>query len=173
MQLRRAEIEEYGNIRGFYWEVIDLMQGKSNTVGWKKGIYPSDSFIRESLECGELYVLELNGRIAASVILNSRWNEGYEGLPWSIDCIAEEVLVPHALAVHPSFHRQGIGRQVVDRLLDIARSQGKKTVRLDILNGNEAALKLYTGAGFQFVQSKQMFYEDTGWTEFLMYELIL
>lgn len=49
----------------------------------------------------------------------------------------------------------------------------KKTVRLDILGTNTAAEKLYTGCGFHFVQAKDMFYEDTGWTEYKMYERIL
>lgn len=30
---------------------------------------------------------------------------------------------------------------------------------------------LYTKCGFRFVQAKTMFYEDTGWTEYKMFEL--
>ena len=43
----------------------------------------------------------------------------------------------------------------------------------DILSGNDAAERLYTRAGFQFVQAKPMFYEDTGWTEYKMFDLNL
>ena len=43
----------------------------------------------------------------------------------------------------------------------------------DILSGNDAAERLYTRAGFQFVQAKPMFYEDTGWTEHKMFDLNL
>ena len=43
-------------------------------------------------------------------------------------------------------------------------------MRLDILGTNAAAERLYTGMGFQFVQAKTMFYEDTGWTEYKLYE---
>ena len=46
-------------------------------------------------------------------------------------------------------------------------------VRLDILGTNTAAERLYTGCGFRFVQAKDMFYEDTGWTEYKMYERVL
>ena len=53
----------------------------------------------------------------------------------------------------------------------MTRSDGKKAVRLDILGTNTTAEKLYTGCVFQFVQAKIMFYEDTGWTEYKMYEL--
>ena len=49
----------------------------------------------------------------------------------------------------------------------------EKKVRLDILGTNTAAERLYTGCGFRFVQAKDMFYEDTGWTEYKMYERVL
>ena len=41
------------------------------------------------------------------------------------------------------------------------------------LGQNAVAEKLYTKCGIQFVQAKTMFYEDTGWTEFKMYEFNL
>ena len=58
-------------------------------------------------------------------------------------------------------------------ILQYAKESGKKAVRLDILGKNAAAERLYTKCGFQFVQAKTMFYEDTGWTEFKMYEFDL
>jgi len=62
---------------------------------------------------------------------------------------------------------------VVSHVLKLARKIGKKTVRLDVLSGNPAAEALYTGMGFRFVEAKTMFYEDTGWKEFRMFEYIL
>ncbi len=58
-------------------------------------------------------------------------------------------------------------------VLDLARKLGKKSVRLDILGTNYPAEKLYTSMGFRFVQAKEMFYEDTGYTEYRMFELNL
>lgn len=173
MELSLASKNEFLKVHDFYWETIDLMKDRTDTVGWKKGIYPADRFIEESIDNGELYVIRHFGGLSAGVILNSRWNEGYEGVPWSILCGSEDVLVPHALAVHPLLQGQGIGKKVVRDIIDIAKARGMKTVRLDILDGNIAAEKLYTGMGFRFVQAKEMFYEDTGWTGFSMYEMIL
>lgn len=173
MHLRAAAREEFDAIRDFYWSLIDRMQDRTDTVGWKKGIYPSDTFLRESLENNELFVLDGGQGYLASVILNSRWNEGYIGLPWHLDCPRGQVLVPHALAVDPAVQGQGIGTRVVEDILALARAEGKKTVRLDILRGNTAAERLYRRAGFSFVQAKIMFYPDTGWTEFCMYDTVL
>lgn len=173
MQLRKASTEEFEMIRDFYWNLIDKMKDREDTVGWKKGIYPTDRLLRESIEDGNLYVVDGKNGILASVILNSLWNEGYDGLPWSIDCLREEILVPHALAVKPEVQGKNIGKKVVQDIIDIAKAEGRKTVRLDILGGNIAAERLYTKMGFQYVQAKTMFYEDTGWTEYIMYELVL
>lgn len=173
MRIRAAKPEEFEPIRAFYWSLIDRMQTRKDTVGWKKGIYPADAFLRESLEKGELFVLDGSSANDAAVILNSSGNEGYAGVLWGVDCSPEEVLVPHALAVDPARQGQGIGTLVMRDILELAAKTGKKTVRLDILNGNTAAERLYVKAGFCFVQAKTMFYADTGWTEFSMYEYVL
>ncbi len=100
-------------------------------------------------------------------------NEGYEGVPWSIECENKDVLIPHALAVSPKIQGQGIGAQLVNEIISAARSESKKAIRLDILGTNTAAERLYTKCGFRFVQAKPLFYEDTGRTEYKMYELNL
>lgn len=78
--------------------------------------------------------------------------------------------MPHALAVSSSGQGKGIGRYFMGEILKLAKAEKKKAVRLDILGTNTAAERLYKGCGFHFVQAKDMFYEDTGWTEYKMYE---
>lgn len=171
--MRKANLAEYEAVKSFYWDLIDKMQDRTDTVGWKKGIYPSNDFLQENIKNGNLYLLENEDGIAACVVINNLWNEGYEGITWAIDCKKEEVLVPHALAVKPDLQQNGLGKQVVQDIISIAKKTGKKTIRLDILAGNIAAERLYTQMGFKYVQKKTMFYEDTGWTDFIMYELVL
>lgn len=171
MNLRLATTDEFDKVRSFYWNLIEQMRDQADSIGWKKGIYPTDDYLRESIRAGQLYVLDGPKGLLASVILNSSRNEGYEGAPWSIDCAPEEVLVPHALAVDPACQGAGIGKNVVSDMIELAQAAGKKAMRLDILGGNTAAERLYTSMGFQYVQAKEMFYEDTGWTEYVLYEL--
>ena len=169
----RAGAEEFSAIRDFYWRLIDRMSEPEDHIGWRKGVYPADALLRESLEQGELYVLREDGVLRGSVILNSRCNQGYAGVAWGADCRAEEVLIPHALAVDPARQGAGLGRAIVAAVLDLARAEGKRAVRLDILGGNEPARRLYTRCGFRFAAAKPMYYEDTGWTEYEMYEYLL
>ena len=169
--MQAARTVEFTEIRSFYWNLIDQMD--TDKIGWKKGIYPTDAFLTESLQKGELYTLRENGVLCACVILNEEYNEGYNGLPWCISCKADEVWIPHALAVDPSIQGKGIGRRLMAEIRQVAKQKGKKVIRLDILGTNERAERLYTGVGFRFVAAKEMFYEDTGWTEYKMFELDL
>ncbi len=169
--MQAARTEEFTEIKSFYWNLIDRMD--TDKIGWKKGIYPTDAFLTESMQKGELYTLREKGALCACVILNEECNEGYNGLPWCISCEADEIWIPHALAVDPSIQGKGIGRRLMAEIRQAAKQKGKKVIRLDILGTNERAERLYRGAGFRFVAAKEMFYEDTGWTEYKMFELDL
>ena len=136
MLFKKVNLEDFYRIRQFYWDLIDEMSDQNDKIGWKKGIYPTDSFLQESLDRVELFV-------------------------------------PHALAVSSSGQGKGIGRYLMGEILKLAKAEKKKAVRLDILGTNTAAERLYKGCGFHFVQAKDMFYEDTGWTEYKMYERVL
>ena len=74
------------------------------------------------------------------------------------------------LGVHPAHTGKGIAKQMVQFAVDFAREHQQKVIRLDVLKGNLRAEKLYTGMGFQYLHTLPMFYEDTGWTEFQLYE---
>ena len=133
LQFQKANSSDFAATRQFYWDVIEDIH-KNNTanenLGWEKGVYPSDDFIQTSLEKGELYTLAEGGVLYACVILNSECNEGYLGCPWGITCEPVEVLIPHALAVHPRMQGKDIGKIVVGHVLDLAEQEHKKAVKL-------------------------------------------
>ncbi|MBQ4016799.1 MAG: GNAT family N-acetyltransferase, partial [Oscillospiraceae bacterium] len=81
-----------------------------------------------------------------------------------------EVTVIHALAVRPTCWRKGYAKQLVRFAIDYARDHHQKVIRLDVLKGNRNAGKLYTGMGFRYLHTLPMFYEDTGWADFDLYE---
>ncbi len=170
LNILNAEITEFEKIRAFYFELIDEMQCCEYKTAWKKGIYPSDKMLIAALENKELFIGILNNKIVAAMIINHSFNEEYNQVNWSVSADKYEVMVIHALGVMPSYSGNGYAKQLVAHALNYARQNKQKAVRLDVLTGNLPAEKLYTKAGFQFVEEMQMYYEDTGWTQFELYE---
>ena len=80
------------------------------------------------------------------------------GLEKGIVCDNSEVLTPHALAVNPDFQGKGIGKIVVENILDVAKMENKKAVRLDVLGECKTAERLYTSCGFHFIEAKNMYF---------------
>ena len=61
-------------------------------------------------------------------------------------------------------------KSMMREAIALAEQTGQKAIRLDVLRGNVPAENLYKGIGFQYVGTVPMFYEDTGWTDYLLYE---
>ena len=164
---------DFHEVQSFYWTLIEQMQDVEFHPGWEKGVYPADAFLKESLAAGELYALRADGKIIAAMVLNHQCNDGYNGTKWNVEAAVDEITVIHALGVLPQVHGQGVAPQMVEAAIQIARAKQQKAIRLDVLGGNIPALKLYEKFGFQYHRTVQMFYEDTGWTEYKIYEFII
>ncbi len=124
---QQENVEQFPKIKDFYWKLIDDMAAVNDQIGWKKGIYPTDEFLMESLQRGELYSLRENGTLLGGVILNSAYNEGYRGLPRKIEASDEEVLIPHALSICPDRQNQGLGKAMMRYILQLAKKRQKKS----------------------------------------------
>lgn len=170
MNIRTANKSEYNEIRHFYHKVIDLMQDSEYHPAWKKGVYPSDAYLMESLENDELLVGEFSGEYVAAMIVNHKCNEDYKSVRWSVEPEDCKVTIVHALCVLPTLHGKGIAGALVRKVIEIAENTNQKAVRLDVLAGNLPAERLYLKHGFQYVTTTQMYYEDTGWTDFKLFE---
>ena len=173
MIIKKAIPDQFQNVRAFYHAVIDEVGNSHDSVGWKKDIYPSPELLDRSIRAGELFIAAEGEAIIGAMILNHQYNDEYRKAPWPSQADDAEVTVIHALGVHPSCRGKGCARQMVQFAIDYARSCGQKVIRLDVLKGNLLAGKLYSGMGFQCFHTLPMFYEDTGWADFQLYELRL
>ena len=45
MVFERTEEKDFSAIKQLYWDAIDYMDKNNSSIGWRKGIYPSDEFI--------------------------------------------------------------------------------------------------------------------------------
>ncbi len=170
ISIRKAKSSEFETVRQFYHGLIDHLEGNPYGAGWQKDIYPAPEFLSQSIENGELYICHLDEGIAGVMVVNHEWNESYDEFNWPRMLQKEEVLVIHALGVDGPFTGKGCGKAMVEYVIEQAKREGMKAIRLDVLEGNLPAEKLYTGCGFAYLGTLPMFYEDTGWTNYMLYE---
>ncbi len=52
-----------------------------------------------------------------------------------------------AMAIAPSFRRQGVGQRLMNKVIDEARSRGDKHMVLEVIEQNPPAIALYEGVG--------------------------
>ena len=168
--IRLAHIGEFAKIRAFYHEMTDWLDTVPYGPGWKKDIYPAPEDLENAINNQQLWVHESDSGYAASMILNSVPTEGYENVVWRINASGDEVLLIHALGVRAEFQHRGIAKSMVNHAIGLGVSKNCKAMRLDVLEGNIPAENLYPKLGFYYVDTVNMFYEDTGWANYKLYE---
>ena len=71
--------------------------------------------------------------------------------------VAAEVQILN-VAVHPDWRRKGIGRGLVEVVLDEAREEGASRVTLEVRRYNHPAITLYERLGFRRVGERRNYY---------------
>jgi ribosomal-protein-alanine N-acetyltransferase len=80
------------------------------------------------------------------------------GCFWSI---LEEAHIT-ILAVHPQYHRQGLGAALLYSLLKTACDRGMERATLEVRASNLAAISLYQKFGFKTAGRRRGYYQDNG-----------
>ncbi len=62
------------------------------------------------------------------------------------------------VCVHPDHQRCGLGRRMVEHLLELARGQGARVALLEVRTSNDAAYRLYQALGFDEVGVRKNYY---------------
>ena len=137
-------------------------------------VYPPARMVRDAAEDGGLIVAKDGERIVAACILNRSPDDAYLEARWLTDLPKGEFLVLHALRVSPDHRGMGLAGRLLDKAADLARARGFRSVRLDCLEGNEGAFRLYGSHGFVQTDVVTITYEDIGSPQrFRLFELVL
>ncbi|MCW8962675.1 MAG: ribosomal protein S18-alanine N-acetyltransferase [Gammaproteobacteria bacterium] len=76
-----------------------------------------------------------------------------------MSCLVNEAHILN-LCVSPQYQRQGLGRQMLDYLLDKAREEESHTVFLEVRESNSIAQGLYEKNGFNRLGSRRGYYPN-------------
>ena len=151
MQIRKATAGDVPGVVKIYEELLDAQDAGRRTIGWVRGIYPTEATAQAALERGDLFVLEDGGDILGAAIINRRQVDVYYGAPWEHEAADEQVCVLHTLVISPRASGRGYGSRFVAFYEDHARAMGCPELRMDTNAKNAAARALYRRLGYREV----------------------
>ena len=119
------------------------------TIGWSRGVYPTEDTARLALSRGDLFVQEDGGAIVGAAIINQTQVDAYYGGPWQYAAEDNEVMVLHTLVSDPDAAGRGFGKQFVAFYEDYAIQNGCKVLRMDTNSRNLRARAMYAKLGYR------------------------
>lgn len=159
MRIRKALPGDAAAIASSYDELLDHERRCGSHTNWVKGVYPTRAVPEKHIPLGDMYVLENEGQICASMVLNGEQAPAYAQIPWQYPAEAGEVMVIHTLCVPPSQARRGHGEAMLNFALEAARSRGCKVMRLDTFWENAPAKGMYLKNGFSIAGYADVLHE--------------
>ena len=109
--------------------------------------------------------------VAGMTAITMYQGEDYHEILWSQNLKDDEVASLHILTVTPEYQGKGISKRMMAEIISLVIKKGKKAIRLDALASNIPAQHMYEKLGFAYRGKRNLYAENTGWTDFLYYEL--
>ena len=100
--IRKAEWKDLDAVEQSYVELLLHEKEHGAYTVWELGVYPTRATAEQALDSGALYVLEQDGALYGSIIIDQVQPGEYGQIEWPSRAEPEEVLVVHLLCVRPS-----------------------------------------------------------------------
>ena len=149
MIIRKASEKDISSVAAVYDAIHTAEEAGKATIGWVRGVYPTEKTAQAAFLRGDLFVLEDSGKITGTAIINQLQCEGYETAAWEYPAADHEIMVLHTLVIDPAEAKRGFGRAFVSFYEDYARQNGCRFLRMDTNVKNARARAMYKKLGYQ------------------------
>ena len=149
--IRKAVEADIPAVAAIYDKLHTEEENGRATIGWIRGVYPTEETARQSLARDDLLVQEEGGHIVGAAIINQTQVDAYSAGQWTIEAEENEVMVLHTLVIDPDTAGRGFGKQFVAFYEDYARKNGCKVLRMDTNSRNTRARAMYQALGYREV----------------------
>ena len=148
--IRKGTAADLPQIAAIYNRIHAQEEAGQVSIGWIRGVYPTEDTARSTLEADELFVLEENGVVAAAARINREQVPEYAQANWACPkAPAERIMVLHTLVVDPLQSGRGLGSAFVRFYEAYALEQGCPYLRMDTNEKNKNARALYARLGYR------------------------
>ena len=164
---------DFAVVREKYIEVIEHTRDMNIHARWIYGQHPTDAMIQSYIDRQEMYLFIDGQNVAGMTVITMYQGEDYHEVIWSQNLKDDEVASLHIFTVTPEYQGKGVSKRMMAEIISLAMEKGKKAIRLDTLVSNIPAQHMYEELGFAYRGKQNLYAENTGWTDFLYYELPL
>lgn len=171
--IRKAVSADIEQIAKTYEALLIYEKNNGSNSNWQSGIYPTIGIPIEKVPEGSMYVLEEQGEICASMVLNQTQPIEYQQIDWQYCASANEISVIHTLCIPPQKAGKGYGNQMVQFAIEKSRELHCRAIRIDTWAGNKPAAALYKKNGFRFAGSAHILLQGLISEEQVFFELEL
>ena len=147
--IRPGTASDIARVEEIYDAIHTAEEAGTVSIGWVRGVYPTESFARKALAAGDLFVLEDGGKICATARINQVQVPEYRNADWRYADVPEnEIMVLHTLVVDPLCAGGGFGTAFVSFYEQYAKAHACRYLRMDTNVINKAARRFYAKLGF-------------------------
>lgn len=147
--IRKAVKEDIPSIVRIYDAIHTEEELGKVTIGWLRGVYPTEQTARDALAKGTLFVCEDSGAIVAAAKIDQTQVPEYAHCPWEYDAPEDQIMVLHTLVVDPAGPRKGFGKAFVRFYEEYALAHGCPYLRMDTNERNVIARRMYAKLGYK------------------------
>ncbi len=149
MIIRKAVSKDIEAVVSIYDKIHTAEEKGKVVIGWKRDIYPTRKTAEDATLRDDLFVMEEDGFLFGSGIINKEQVDVYEKAKWNHDAKPEEIMVLHTLVIDPDKKRKGLGKSFVKFYEEYAKNNGCKYLRLDTNEKNVNARAMYKKLGYK------------------------
>lgn len=146
--IRKATPADIDAITAIYDAVLDAEDAGIVTTGWCRNVYPVRSTAEASVQRGDMFVLEEDGTIIVTGMINQVQSPQYAHCSWRHKVPDEEIMVLHTLAVHPDYLKKGYGSRFMEFYENYALEHQCRYLRIDTQEKNIGARAVYRKLGY-------------------------
>ena len=147
--IRKATEKDIKAIAAIYEDIHTEEEAGRLTIGWQRGIYPTEQTAADSVAKGDMFVCERDGHVVSAAKINKEQVDVYADGKWEFEADDEEIMVLHTLVVSPSVQTSGIGKEFVKFYEDYALGEGCPYLRMDTNERNMRARAFYKSIGYK------------------------
>ena len=148
MMIRKATAKDIDAVEKLYDAIHTAEENGKQTIGWIRGIYPVRKTAEMALARDDLFVLDDDGKICGTGILNKIQVDSYAEGHWEHEVPDERVCVLHTLVIDPDSAGKGYGKAFIEYYETYAQENGCTELRIDTNARNAVARAMYKKHGY-------------------------